>query len=65
MSRRDFDEGISYLKENFESSWGLLIESACKENLCQFQPKRSKFKAYAKPHIYGPCEILICEGNFR
>lgn len=64
MRNRDFDLGIRYLKESFPEPWNLVIETACRENLCN-QPRRSAFIAYAKPHVYGPYETTICEGKFK
>lgn len=66
MRKRDFEESIKYLKEKFAPSWCSLIESACRENLSnQLVPKRSKFLTYAGAHIYGPFDVLICEGEFK
>lgn len=66
MRKRDFEAGINYLKESFPSSWNLVIEKACRESLLeQSQPKRSLFTAYAKLHVYGPHDTIICKGKFK
>ncbi|MBI4851656.1 MAG: hypothetical protein HY819_07665 [Acidobacteria bacterium] len=66
MRKRNYEEGIGYLKKSFQSPWASIIESACRENLDEEpEPKRSRFIANAAMHIYGPFEIKICEGNFK